>query len=257
MDKQLLDKFPTWYKDLNPEKHYMVMSNDFDSFYSCQLITKTYQLEVGGFYSFESGLYLNKEITEGKEPIFVDLSIVNGKTFDNHYTFIENLQAINPNVNTSVYYKKYNGSTLSVLYSLFDIDLSKLKETSLTALLCIDSWYYGYYNKGGQYKDINIYWYKKLNMDKYLLPILESHDNQYFKDFIKDWKLDKEIYIIDGYLKVSVNVPLPTYKFELVQSVQKEFMSKDNVQTLYKNNPTQIITSAETFKDSYVINRKK
>ena len=29
MNKILIDKFPTWYKDLTPQKDYLVLSNDY------------------------------------------------------------------------------------------------------------------------------------------------------------------------------------------------------------------------------------
>ncbi len=248
---------PTWYKDLNPEKHYLVMTNDFDSYYSCQTIRQYTGLEIGGYYSFDKGLYFNKEITAGKEPIYVDLSIVEGKTFDNHFTCLDNPQAINPNVMTSVYYKKYNGSTLALVCSLFGKELSRLSETSLTTLLCIDGWYIGYYNKGGRYKDINIYWYEMLGMDQYLLPLLQEYDNQYFVDHIKKYKLTTPINIKDGILQCNATfIKLPTYKFELVQAVKKECISKYQLRSIYEDNPLSIMSAAETYKNSYVISRK-
>ena len=135
----------------------MVLSNDYDSYYSCCLLRNKFGLEIGGFYSLQDGLYLNAEHTKNKEPIFVDLSVTRCKTFDNHFTFINNPESINPNIITDVYYRKYNGGTLPLLCSLYNRDLSKYSEKALTILLCIDGWYIGYYNKGGRYKDVNIY----------------------------------------------------------------------------------------------------
>lgn len=257
MNQQLLNKFPTWYKDINPKENYLVMTNDFDSYYSCKTVMRNTGLEIGGYYSFEKGLYLNKEITQGKEPVYVDLSIVEGKTFDNHFTCLHNAQAINPNVLTNTYYKKYNGSTLALVCSLYGKDISQLSEKSLATLLCIDGWHKGYYNKGGRYKDINIYWYEMLGMDKYLLPLLEEKDNQYFEEHIKNNKLNTPITIRDGILQCNVKLKsLPTYEFELVQPVRKECVSKYRVQSIYEENPASIFTGAETYKDSYVISRK-
>lgn len=257
MNQQLLNKIPTWYKDINPKEYYLVMTNDFDSYYSCQVVKKHTGLEIGGYYCFNKGLYLNKEITQGKEPVYVDLSIVEGKTFDNHFTCLHNAQAINPNVMTNTYYKKYNGSTLALVCSLYGKDISLLQEKSLATLLCIDGWHKGYYNKGGRYKDINIYWYQMLEMDKYLLPLLQDHDNQYFEDHIKTYKLNTPIKIENGFLKCDVTLKsLPTYKFNLVQAVKKECVTKNRVQSIYQDNPNSIFTGAETYKDSYVISRK-
>lgn len=256
MNQTLLNKFPTWYKDISADKYYMVLSNDFDSYYSCKLLKKLFGLTIGGFYSLDSGLYLNPQRAEGKEPIFIDLSVTKCKTFDNHFTLIKNPESINPNIITNLYYKKYNGSTLALLCSLFNRDLSKYNEESLTALLCIDGWYIGYYNKGGRYKDINIFWYQMLEMDKYLLPILQSHDNQYFIDFTKERGLNEPITIKNNYLHCNANIKLPTYEFELVQPVKRENMYTGELRTLYNNNPDAVITAAECYKDRYSICRK-
>ena len=256
MKQQLINKFPTWYEDLTPEKNYLVLSNDYDSYYSCCLLRNKFALEIGGFYSLKDGLYLNAEHTEGKEPVFVDLSVTRCKTFDNHFTFINNPESINPNIITDVYYKKYNGGTLPLLCSLYNRDLSKYSEKALTILLCIDGWYMGYYNKGGRYKDVNIYWLKMFDMEKYLLPILESHDEQYFTDFIKEHKLKTTIAMENNHLHCDTNINIPDYEFELVQPVTRQNMSDFDLRLLYKLNPDDIITSAACYKDSYSICRK-
>ena len=256
MKEQLLNKFPEWYKDLNPDKYYMVLSNDFDSYYSCKLLKHLFGLTIGGFYSLNSGLYLNPERSEGKEPIFIDLSVTRCKTFDNHFTFIDNPESINPNIITNIYYKKFNGSTLALLCSLFNRNLSKYSEESLTTLLCIDGWYIGYYNKGGRYKDVNIYWYEMLDMDKYLLPLLQEHDNQYFVDFISKYGLNESITMVDNHLHCNLNVGIPKYEFELVQPVKRQNMSTYELRSIYSNNPDSIITAAECYKDKYSVCRK-
>lgn len=257
MDKQLLNKFPTWYKDLTPQKHYLVLSNDCDSYYSCVVLKNVFGLEIGGFYSLDEGLYLIPEKVQGKEPVFVDLSVTRCKTFDNHFTFINNPESINPNIMTDIYYKKYNGSTLAVVCSLFERDISKYSIKPLTTLLAIDGWYIGYYNKGGRYKDINIYWYKMLEMDKYLLPLLEANDNQFFVDHLKNYKLNSQIKIIDHHLQCNAMKNLPTCKFELVQPVKNTFMSKSQVQSLYQDSPNSIFTLAETYKNQYSVSIRK
>lgn len=251
-------QFPEWYKQLNPERHYLVMTNDFDSYYSCQFLMNRFKLKVGGYYDFESGLYLNEERTEGKQPIYVDLSISEGMTFDNHYTFIKNPLAINPNVNTNVYYKKYNGSTLALLYGLYNIDFSELDECHLTALLCIDGFYIGYYNKGGKYRDINLYWYDALGCKDSVVPILEKYDQKHFIDFNLAYSLDEGIYIDEeGCLYCATDAPLPKCKFELVQPVQKEFVSKYKAQTIHNADSHNILVSAETYINDYVINLRR
>lgn len=77
IDKSLLNLFPDWWKHLNKEEHYLVMTDDADSFYSCQRLHNLFGLEIGGFYDFKTGLYTNTEYTDYglMTPVFVDLSI--------------------------------------------------------------------------------------------------------------------------------------------------------------------------------------
>ena len=254
--ENILNKFPEWYKDLNKDKQYLILTNDFDSYFSCKELNRLFGIDIGGYYSFDSGLWLNNEITFGKEPIFMDLSILEGKTFDNHFTFMKNPESINPNVNVSIYNRKFNGSTLALICALYDVDLSKKSLNNLTTLLCIDVWYKGYYNKGGKYKDINIYWMDELGMTDYLLPILEAHDNQYFIDFMKRFHLNEEIYIDNGYLQCAAGIRLPHFQLELVQPVTKNYVSKYEAQIMYNKNRDNIFTGAETYYNQYSISRK-
>lgn len=257
--ENILNNLPTWYKEINPDKHYMVLTNDMDSYYSCDFLRKQFKgLTIGGYYDFKKGLYLNKERTEGKQPIYIDLSISKGMTFDNHYSFVKNPMAINPNINTTVYNRKFNGSTLAILLSLFNKDLSTVSETYLTALLCIDGWYIGYYNKGGKYKDINILWYENLGMKEYLLPILEQHDSQYFIDFIRQYQINEEIHISqDGELYCGAKITLPKFTFELVQPVQRKICDKYEALAIFNRGEEEIYTSAETYYNKYTISLRR
>lgn len=250
-------KFPTWYKSIDKNRQYLVLTNDFDSYYSCMELTKLFGIQIGGFYDFDSGLWLNDNLTNGKEPIFIDLAISKGKAFDNHFTFIKNPESINPNVNTTTYIKKYNGSTLALICALYDINLKEKTEKNLTTLLCLDGWYSGYYNKGGKYKYINIYWYDAFGMKEYLLPLLERHNKKHFIEFAKKYSLNEPIYIEDGFLQCGVKLNIPNNKFELVQSVKKKYILKPQVQQLYREDHEQIYTAAETFYNSYSCSLKK
>ena len=222
------------------------------------VLKNVFGLEIGGFYSLDEGLYIIPQKVQDKEPIFIDLSVTRCKTFDNHFTFIKNPESINPNVMTDVYYKKYNGGTLPLLWSLYNIDLSKYTEAALATLLCVGGWYVGYYNKGGRYKDINIYWYKMLDMDKYLLPLLESHDNGYFVKFIKEYDLNAKIRMNNNYLESDVHFPIPNMslpkdKFELVQPVARYNMNTNELKEIHEKYPKYIITTAECYKDNYSV----
>lgn len=252
--ENLKNKFPTWYENLDPQKYYLVMSDDFDSYYSCNVLIDLFGLEIGGFYSFSSGLWLNKEKTEDKEPIYVDLSITRGKSFDNHVSFIKNPNAINPNIGIQTYFRKYNGSTLALICALYDYDVEKTNR--LTTLLCVDGWYCGYYNQNGEHRDVNIDWFDKFGLSNKLLPILQAHDRDYFVKYAQKYNLNANIYMRNKKLQCSVNVPLPEYEFELALPVYRHKMSKEQAQEIYLKDNNAIFTSAETFKNSYILSTR-
>lgn len=254
MNDSLKNRFPDWYKDLNKEKDYLVMSDDYDSYFSCRVLMELFDLEIGGYFSFSSGLWLNKERTEGKQPIYVDLSIAKGRTFDNHRTFIKNPQAINPNMNISTYSDKYNGSTLALICSLYDYEITDNKR--LTTLLCIDGWYRGYYNENGAYRHVNVKWYKAFGMEDKLLPILEENDQDYFTDYIEKYNINAKITMTNNKLHCDTNIPLPDCSYKLALPVRRYTTNKEQVQSIYEEDPDCIITSAETFKNRYCYSRK-
>ena len=159
MSRELLDKLPEWCKDFDPKQYYLVLTDDADSLLSCQRLKTKFGLEIGGFYDFKQGLFVNDEITdEGwKTPIFVDLSVSEGYAFDNHYSFINNPDKVNPNVYKRPYYnQKYCGSTLMLLCSLYG-GVDRMNEPLRTVLCAVDGFYIGYYNKGGKYKNVNLF----------------------------------------------------------------------------------------------------
>lgn len=250
----LKDKFPKWYEDLDPTKHYLVMSDDYDSYFSCRVLMDLFNLEIGGFFQFTTGLWLNEERTDDKQPVYVDLSIAKGMTFDNHRTFIKNPLAINPNIGVSSYFRKYNGSTLALICSLYDYDIDNIKR--LTTLLCVDGWYYGYYNKGGKFKDINVYWYDMFGMEDNLLPILEENDKDYFENHIAKYNINAKISMTDNKLHCNTNIPLPDCSYKLVLPVRRYTTNKEQVEEIYNEDPDSIITSAETFSNYYCYSRK-
>ena len=255
MKEELLNKFPTWYKDINADDNFMVLSNDMDSYYSCVILHQLFGLQIGGYFSLYDGLYLNKERSQGKEPIYVDLSITKGKCFDNHMTFIKNPECINPNIiNHSGYYHKYNGSTFAFLIALYERDVSKYTDNQLKKMITIDGWDAGYYAHNGDFRNVMINWMKLFEVDKYLLPILQEHETrQYLSDFFKQHHLGENIIMRDNHLYCNVKTHIPTCEFELVYKVKRSNLIRYQVENIYEQNPDSIITSAEPFRNRYSI----
>lgn len=255
ISKELLEKFPNWWKNINKEDYYLVCTDDCDSLFSCKRLHTLFGLEIGGFYSFEKGLYTNDIKTNfgWKTPIYVDLSICqNQLCFDNHRTFVPNPYRVNPNVIKTEYKDKYNFSTLTMLIALYG-GIEKMNETLRTMLLAVDGGFIGYYKNGGKWKDVNLYWLKKLGLTEYLVPILEAHDMKYFQDFSVEHGLYDKIFINDdGYLETPT-YRVPDCKFELEKPIEKIFTTKIDAVQRHKNKEN-ILVSAETYKDNYVLN---
>ena len=255
LHESLLEKLPDWWKNINNEDYYLVMTDDCDSLFSCQRLHTLFGLEIGGFYSFEKGLFENEVVTDygWKTPIYVDLSIGrNQLCFDNHRTFIPNSNRVNPNVISREYKNKYNFSTLTFIIGLYG-GIEKMNDLLRTMLLAVDGGFVGYYKNGGKWKDVNIYWLDKLGLTEYLLPILESHNMKYFQDFGVEYCLHDKIFINDdGYLETPT-YKVPDYNFELKQPIQKIYVPKYEAIQKYKNKE-KILVSAETYKGNYVLN---
>lgn len=254
--QDLLNRFPSWWKSINKDDYYLVLTDDCDSLFSCKRLNTLFGLEIGGFYDFNSGLWLNEEkVDHGwKTPIFIDLSVGQDQLcFDNHRTFLKNPNKVNPNViHKAKFNEKYNFGTITLVSALYG-GVDRMNEELKTMLLAVDGGFIGYYNKGGKYSNINLYWLEKLGLTEYLLPILEKHDMKYFQDFSVEHSLYDKITITpDGYLETPV-YRVPDYKFELVQPIKKVFASSYEVTQRVKRNE-KIIVSAETFSNEYVLN---
>ena len=254
--QKLLNSLPEWWTEINAEDYYLVLTDDVDSLFSCKRLNTLFGVEIGGFYDFNSGLWLNEEkIDHGwKTPIFVDLSVgQNQLCFDNHRTFLNNPYRVNPNnFHNGRFNEKYNFGTLALVCALYG-GIEQMSEELRTMILAVDGGFIGYYNKGGKYSHINLYWLEQLGLTKYLLPILEKHDMKYFQDFSVEHGLYDKITISeDGYLD-SPTYEVPDCKFELVQPIKKVFTSAYDARQRVKNNE-KIIVSAETYQDQYVLN---
>ncbi len=189
-----------WSVDLDSSKYYLVLTNDMDSYLSCLILRNKFGVQIGGFYNFH-GLYINPEITTGKEPIYVDCDLVEGKCFGNHYQHINNPQAINLNAGVEKYTDKYAGSTLLMVCSLYDVDIKKYPKEIAMFLVLIDAWYTQYYNFRQQWLD----WAKKLKLD-WLEHILINTSRSQCNEMSKKYSTFAKISIQkDGYLQTDFN----------------------------------------------------
>jgi hypothetical protein len=217
-------------------------------------------LQIGAFYDFKRGLYVNFATIKGKKPIFIDCSMVSGMCFDNHKTFLvfDNEQMVNPNKGSVGEYKqKYNGSTLAFLLSLYGEDISRYSKRKLKYLLSIDSMYKGVYNAKGAFADINYRWWRKLGMHDYLRPITDECTEDDFQQMIDDEALNVNFAVNDeGHIYVTNakdwKFELPDCQFDLVRQVKQG--RAENVSEHYMRQLTKklnIVSLSQVYKDTY------
>ena len=255
MQQSLLNHFPGWWQDLaqHPEKYYLVLTDDMDSFYSCRFLHKRFGAEIGGFYEFGKGLYLSDRAKiEDRKLIYVDCSVVRDgeMCFDNHRTIFTNHMAINPNLifdrlDDNNYFRKYNGSTLMLLYALYKGDLSDLEKETL---ISIDGFYIGWYRNNGAFKNINQFWLDLLELDE-LIPILDKRNMRYFINLIGKYQLNEKIYIDKNKLFTFADI-LPHDHFSLVMPTEMKWTTKKDIQKITVSDRS-VFTAAEVFDGSY------
>ena len=145
------------------------------------------------------------------EAIGVDFARVNGKCFDNHVCIFNsndtyNNEAINLNhlygINRNCYTRKYNSSTVLLLWSLYDLQKENLPEEVMMLLLTIDSTYYSFF-RGFQRQN-----YKWLVEELDLPEFYECqtrHKEYEFQEIAKKYRVKEKIYVRKGYLKTEID----------------------------------------------------
>jgi len=258
MREELLNKLPTWYETINADDNFMVLSDDFDSYYSCLELYRHTGMQIGAFYDINSGLYINAERCQGKEPVYVDLSVClpNAKCFDNHVNCLLNKQAINPNnIGIEKYTDKYNGGTLPLICALYGKDISAMSERHLSTMITADSWYQPYYSS--YFHESFMKWVDLLFGEdkKYILSILQKHtESEWTKYSIRNSMKAKIIVDNDGYL-ISNHPFIKNSGLDISCkfTLYRKLLRKYNVQKYNLKNYSGIITAAETKRNVYSI----
>lgn len=224
------------------------MSNDLDSLFSCEILKQVKGWQPTYFnYDFKaSGV---TEDTTGQETIGVDLSLCHGKTFDNHVVMMNehdyyNVDSANFNIIDEIsrenYFSKYCGSTLLMIWSLYNIPLPKETEAKMI-LLCIDSTFKGFYSPYPLPQIAN----KKYLVDYMEFPelyeVLQQHKQYEFSQLISKYNLSGKIKLHKGYLSTDIDLEGLRELFDLPFLLPKkpfykkeEYISK--IQQLPKGN---------------------
>jgi hypothetical protein len=246
MNSNIKGKFPKW---VNENKYYdLILSNDLDSLFSCEILKQVKEWNINYFNSNFNSLGIT-ENANSNNPIGVDLSLTSGKCFDNHVVMMNsnddyNYQSANFNIidkiNRENYFSKYCGSTLLMIWSLYDIPLPKDEEAKMI-LLCIDSTFKGFYSPWPLPREAN----KKYLVDYMNFPelheILHKYKQDDFKKLFGKYNLNGKIYLKGGYLHTDIDLEALREIFNLPFLLPKNrFYKKEeyesNVMSLPKGN---------------------
>lgn len=273
-----ISRSPNWWQDIiaQPEKYFLVLTDDMDSYFSCKFLTDmTYgELEIGAFFDYNDGLYFSAKTKNDfdiglKMPVFVDCGMVAKGycTFNNHRVpqILKNHNEININclnyVNNEMgnYSWKYPGSTYMMLHFLYNRRISTYSHAQKIELLSIDSFYIGYYKDSGKFSHVNKKWLERMGYLNDLAPILANKDQKFFHEFIIAENLDAKI-TIDKTGKLHTlyeDADLPKDRFEKIQSVKcVKNLDKEMLANLTEDQKQKIVTISEVYKDMFILSIK-
>lgn len=238
MKSNIKEMFPNW---VNDTKYYdLIMSNDLDSFFSCQLLETVKGWKVNFFNSDFKALGITENARNESDVIGVDLSLCVGKTFDNHVVMMNkddnyNPQSANFNILDKIsrenYFSKYCGSTLLTIWSLYDVPLPATEEAKMI-LLCIDSTFKGFYSTWPDPKRANRkYLVEYMNFPE-LYEVLQRHKQYEFSNLISKYNLAGKIKPKQGILHTDIDLEALREVFDLPFLLpENRFYKKEEYET--------------------------
>lgn len=208
---------PEWYKD-RTNKYHTILTDDLDSLLSCTILEHEMGWSIEEIFLFKKGK--NEQDIKGKtmnvtlsEEIGVDLALHKGKCFDNHITRFskndyKNIESINPNLIRNItrdnYTSKYAGSTVLLLWSLYDLQKEELTDEAMMILLAIDSAYLGYYSdKYRRY--VKYYLTDVLDLPEFYRCITR-HTEQEFEDIQDKYRMKEKITLEKNYVTTNIDI---------------------------------------------------
>ena len=228
MKKNQTKNLPTWYKDTT-KKYHTILTDDIDSLLSCAILKQVMGWNVEEIFLFkkkekkhegQNDKSKTKQDLKGKtknatqtEGIGVDLALHKGKCFDNHITRFSNIdykneESINPNLIENItrqnYTEKYAGSTVLLLWSLYDLQKEGLTDEVMMMLLGIDSAYLGYYDSRYK-KHVKHYLVDVLDLPEFY-DCIERHTFEEFQNIQDKYKLKQKVTLKKGHVITKIDI---------------------------------------------------
>ncbi|WP_143452678.1 hypothetical protein [Konateibacter massiliensis] len=204
------------------DKYGLILTDDLDSLLGCAILKAVKDWDIEQVFLFKANKakdkdYLGVTNNATHEAIGVDFAMVNGKCFDNHltafsYNDIENPESINLNrtceIHRGNYFRKYNLSTVLLLWSLYDLPKENLSDELMMLLIAIDGSYEGFYTDQ-KYVGIHERWINDvLDLPKFL-ECEKRHTKQEFIDIKRKYCIHKghgKIMASEGYLTTDIDI---------------------------------------------------
>lgn len=263
MNQNYIEKkgFKNWYKSLD-STYNLMGSNDIDSWGSACFLYKKFGCKMDLFNSF-STIYHRENINAGgitpDKLVGVDVDLTKNKCFGNHITYLQNPDVISLNKDIPFgcqeYFTKFAGSTLITILSIYNYCLEGFAEEQLEVLISVDTAFKQYSFNPKLFKE----YYNDILEYPIFTEIVSKHDNKYFYDIIKDYKLHESITVNEnGYLETKIELDRLGDLFDIDLSLPTErFIPFYNMQTVGKNlidfnrsvDKKKIFSSACTGKD--------
>lgn len=243
------------------DEYGLILTDDLDSLLSCAILKHVKGWSIEQAYIFKA----NKPIVKSKdaqlydylgtikdathESIGVDLALTAGKCFDNHLTQFSYGEKINPesinlnrvqNIYRQSYSKKYNLSTVLLLWSLYDLPKEGLSDEFMMLLITIDGSYEGFFTDA-RWVGIHEFWIRDVLDLPEFLECERRHTYREFKAIREKYNIHKghgKITLSHGLLvtdidleavndtlgwETDIQVELPADKF------YKKAVFKDNI----------------------------
>jgi len=236
MNEKYIEKIPKWIFEGNNSNCNTCLSNDIDSLASCSILKQIKDWHIGYFYDF-STLFKTENALD--KAVAVDIDIAKGKCLSNHVTNIYNENAVNFNVMEAItqqnYLMKFCGSTLIMLYWLFDIPLPST-EIGKMILLSIDTTFKGYFIELETIKQANFHYLVEIMQFDELYNLQAKHVKQNFFNLIDDYKLYEKIKCVNGKLQTKLDLNTISKLLELdLKLPEDNFYEKYKFENKYKS----------------------
>lgn len=203
------------------DEYGLILTDDIDSLLSCSILKQKKNWNVEQILLFKACSQnfdaYGETLNATHEAIGVDLALTNGKCFDNHLTQFKwngtsNPESINLNriagISRDKYYRKYNLSTVLLLWSLYDLPKEKLSDELMMLLIAIDGSFQGYYTEE-KYVWIHKHWLVDVLDLPEFYECEKRHTKDEFKEIQKKYNIHKgygKITLKNGYLSTDIDI---------------------------------------------------